>query len=78
MISHKALKRALHDGANLVVLHLEDELELLLIMPGYAAHERQWKVVTTIARHVVVDEIVEGIIYYLSDALLVEVAMDEL
>ena len=49
MISHKALKRALHDGANLILLHLEDKLELLLIIPGYAAHKRHRKVATTIA-----------------------------
>jgi len=49
MISHKALKRALHDGAYLVVLHLEDKLELLLIIPSYAAHERHREVATTIA-----------------------------
>ena len=49
MICHKALKGALHDGANLIPLHLEDKLELLLIIPGYAAHERHRKIATTIA-----------------------------
>ena len=49
MISHKTLKCALHDGANLIPLHLEDKLELLLIIPGYAAHERHRKIATTIA-----------------------------
>lgn len=78
MISHKALKRALHDGANLVVLHLEDKLELLLIIPGYAAHERHRKIATTIAREVIVAEIVKGGVDQLADALIVEVTMDEL
>lgn len=78
MISHKALKRALHDGANLVVLHLEDELELLLIIPGYAAYERHRKVATTIAGKVVTAEIVKGGVDQLAYALIVEVTMNEL
>ena len=49
MISHKALKWALHDGTNLVALHLEDQRELLLIIPGDTAYKRHRKVSTTIA-----------------------------
>ena len=78
MISHKALKWALHDGTNLVALHLENQRELLLIIPGYAAHERHWKVATAIAGKVVAAEIVEGGIHQLADTLIVEVTMDEL
>ncbi len=78
MISHKALKRALHDGANLIPLHLEDKLELLLIIPGYAAHERHRKIATTIACKVVAGKIVKGGVDQLADALVVEVTMDEL
>ena len=57
---------------------LDYELQLLLIVIGYAAHKRQWQVATTIARDVIVDEIAEGVVDQLADALLVEVAMDEL
>ena len=78
MISHKALKWALHDGTNLVALHLEDQRELLLIIPGDTAHERHRKVATTIAGKVVAAEVVEGGIHQLADALIVEVTMDEL
>lgn len=78
MISHKALKWALHDGTNLVALHLEDQRELLLIIPGDTAHKRHWKVATAIAGKVIAAEIVEGGIHQLADTLIVEVTMDEL
>ena len=78
MICHKALKGALHDGANLIPLHLEDKLELLLIIPGYAAYERHRKVATAIAREVIVAEIVKGGVDQLAYALIVEVTMNEL
>ena len=78
MICHKALKGALHDGANLIPLHLEDKLELLLIIPGDTADKRHRKVATTIAGKVVAAEVVEGGIHQLADALIVEVTIDEL
>jgi len=78
MICHKALKGALHDGANLIPLHLDDELELLLIIPGNAAYKRHGEVATTIACKVVAGKIVEGGIDQLADALVVEMTMDEL
>ena len=78
MICHKALKGALHDGTNLILLHLEDKLELLLIIPGYAAHERHRKVATAIAGKVVAAEIVKGGVDQLAYALIVEVTMNEL
>ena len=78
MISHKALKWTLHDGTNLVALHLEDQRELLLIIPGDTAYKRHWKVATAIAGKVVAAEIVEGGIHQLADTLIVEVTMDEL
>lgn len=78
MISHKALKRALHDGANLILMHLENQRELLLIIPGDTADKRHRKVATTIAGKVVAAEVVEGGIHQLADALIVEVTMDEL
>ena len=78
MISHKTLKWALHDGTNLVALHLEDQRELLLIIPGDTAYKRHWKVATAIAGKVVAAEVVEGGIHQLADTLIVEVTMDEL
>lgn len=78
MISHKALKWALHDGTNLVALHLEDQRELLLIIPGDTAYKRHWKVATAIAGKVIAAEVVEGGIHQLADALIIEVTMDEL
>ena len=78
MISHKALKRTLHDGTNLVALHLEDQRELLLIIPGDTAYKRHWKVATAIAGKVIAAEVVEGGIHQLADTLIVEVTMDEL
>lgn len=78
MISHKALKRTLHDGTDLVALHLEDQRELLLIIPGDTADKRHRKVATAIAREVIAAEVVEGGIHQLADALIVEVTIDEL
>ena len=78
MICHKALKWALHDGTNLVALHLEDQRELLLIIPGDTAYKRHRKVATAIAGKVIAAEIVEGGIHQLADALIVEVTIDEL
>ena len=78
MICHKALKGALHDGANLILLHLENQRELLLIIPGDTADKRHRKVATTIAGKVVAAEVVEGGIHQLADTLIVEVTMDEL
>ena len=78
MISHKTLKRTLHDGANLVALHLEYKRKLLLIIPSYAAYKRHRKVATAIAGKVVAAEIVEGGIHQLADTLIVEVTIDEL
>jgi hypothetical protein len=78
VICHKALQGTLEDSTHLVVEHLDYELQLLLIVIGYAANERQGEVVATIARDVIVDEIAEGAVNQLSDALFVEMAMDEL
>ena len=78
MICHKALKWALHDGTDLVALHLENQRELLLIIPGDTAYKRHWKVATAIAGKVIAAEVVEGGIHQLADTLIVEVTIDEL
>ena len=78
MICHKALKWALHDGTDLVALHLENQRELLLIIPGDTADKRHRKVATAIAGKVVAAEVVEGGIHQLAYALIVEVTMNEL
>ena len=78
MIGDETLKRTLHDGAYLIALHLENERELLLIMPGDAAYKRHGQIFATIAREVVVDKIAKRIVDQLADALVVEMTMDEL
>ena len=78
MIFNQALKWTLHDDAYLIAQHLENELELLLVIPGYAAHKRYGKVFTAITRQMVVGEIVKGAINQLANALVAEMTINEL
>ena len=78
MISNEPLQRTLHDGAYLIAQHLEDERELILVIPGDAAYKRYGQIFATIAREVEGGEIVEGVVDQLANTLVVEMAMDEL